>query len=61
MQKCLVANCRRNAELTTELTDPQDPFAVAVTKGDCVVERVPGTVSWAVSFFLGEGQEHQLL
>ena len=39
--------------LTTELTNPQDPFAVAVIKDDRVVEHVAREFSWTVSFFLG--------
>ena len=37
--------------LTTELTNPQDHFAVAVTKDSC--GHVPRTVSRTVSFSLG--------
>ena len=37
-----------------ELTNPQDPFAVAVIKDGCVVGHVPRTVSRTVSFFLGK-------
>ena len=40
--------------LTTELTNPQGPFAVAVIKDSCVVGHVPRTVSQTVSFFLGK-------
>ena len=40
--------------LTTELTNPQDPFAVAVIKDGCVGGHVPRTVSRTVSFFLGK-------
>ena len=36
--------------LTTKLTNPQDPFAMAVIKNGCVVGHVPRTVS----FFLGK-------
>ena len=38
--------------LTTELTNPKDPFAVAVIRDDCVVGHIPRTVSQIVSFFL---------
>ena len=40
--------------LTTELTNPQDLFAVAVIKDGCIVGHVPRTVSRTVSFFLGK-------
>ena len=41
--------------LTTELTNPQDPFAVAVIKDGCVAGHAPRTVSRTISFFLGTG------
>ena len=40
--------------LTTELTNPQDPFAVAVIKYGCVVGNVSRKVSQTVFFFLGK-------
>ena len=40
--------------LTTELINPQDPFAMAVIKDGCVVGRVPRTVSQTVSISLGK-------
>ena len=39
---------------TTELTNSQDPFAVAVIKDSCVVGHVPWIVSRTISFFLGK-------
>ena len=54
IQKRLVANCRRNAEASMKLTNPQDPFAAAVIKVGCVVGHVPRTVIRRVSFFLGK-------
>ena len=41
-------------KLTTGLTNPQDPFAVAAIKDGCVVGHVPRTVSQTISFFLGK-------
>ena len=38
--------------LTTKLTNPQDPFTVAVIKDGCVMGHVPRTVNGTVSFFL---------
>ena len=43
---------REMLRLTTELTNPQDPFTVVVIKYSCVVGHVPGTVSQTVSFLL---------
>ena len=40
--------------LTTELTNPQDPFAMAVIKDGCVVGHVSRTVSQTVSISLGK-------
>ena len=40
--------------LTTELTNPQDPLAVAVIKDGCVVRHVPRIVIWTAPFFLGK-------
>ena len=40
--------------LTTELTNPQDPFTVAVIKYGCVVGNVSRKVSQTVFFFLGK-------
>ena len=45
---------RETLRLTTELTNPQDPFTVAVIKDGCVVGHVPRTVSRTVSFFRGK-------
>ena len=44
---------REMLRLTRELTNPQDPFTVAVIKYSCVVEHVPKTISQTVSFLLG--------
>ena len=40
--------------LTTELINPQDPFASAVIKYGCVVGQVSRKVSQTVFFFLGK-------
>ena len=40
--------------LNTELTNPQDRFAVALIKDSCVVGHFPRIVSHTVSFFLGK-------
>ena len=37
-----------------ELTNPQDPFAVAVIKDSCVVGHILRAVSGTISFFLGK-------
>ena len=37
-----------------ELTNPQDPFTVAVIKDGCVVGRILRTVSQTIFFFLGK-------
>ena len=45
---------RETPRLTTERTNPQDPFAMAVIKYGCVVGNISRTVSQTVSFFLGK-------
>ena len=51
----MVVNCsQKNVRLITELTYPQDPFAVAVIKCSCVEGNIPRTISHTVSFFLGK-------
>ena len=50
----LPAVARETLRLTTELTNPEDPFAVAVLKYSCVVGHTPRIVSQTVSFFLGK-------
>ena len=37
-----------------ELTNPQDPFAVAVIKDSCVVGHILRAVGGTISFFLGK-------
>ena len=48
------ATAGETLRLTMELTNSQDPFAVAVIKDGCVVGHVQRTVSPMVSFFLGK-------
>ena len=43
---------RKTRRLTTELTNPQDPFAVTLIKYGCVVGHIPKTISQTVTFFL---------
>ena len=45
---------RETPRLTTELTNPQDPFAVAVIKYGCVVGHIPRIISQTISFSLGK-------
>ena len=49
----ILARCA-TLRLTMELTNSQDPFAVAVIKDGCVVGHAQRTVSPMISFFLGK-------
>ena len=52
---------RETLRLTTELTNPQYPFAVAVIKYGCVVGHAPRTISHTASLIFPREVRERLL